>query len=107
MIATFAILILLTLTQLDANPKSADRKQLEITGTKGTYMFDIPTWMTVIPKKDRRVVETGDNPPSQGASYYANVAAYLTGKEKLVITPLAYIRGRSLVIVCIWAEDST
>ncbi|MGR3309725.1 MAG: Gfo/Idh/MocA family protein, partial [Candidatus Brocadiales bacterium] len=32
-------------------------------------------------------VREGENPESEGWRYYKNVADYLTGKRKLVITP--------------------
>lgn len=78
----------LTMSSIDANSKGKDRGQLEITGTKGTYIFDNKTWRTIIPKAGGKTVITeGVNPPSESESFYRNIAAHLTGKEDLVITP--------------------
>jgi scyllo-inositol 2-dehydrogenase (NADP+) len=76
----------LTLSSTDAASKCLDRKQFEITGTKGTYFFDQRTWKIVLPKKNKTVVEEGTNPTNDWDAYYDNVAKYLTGKEELVIT---------------------
>jgi predicted dehydrogenase len=77
----------LTITQLDSLPKSADRKHLEITGTKGTYLFDQKSWKTVIQKRGKVDERECENPSNQWKKYYRNVARYLTGQEELVITP--------------------
>jgi uncharacterized membrane protein len=70
---------------IDSNPKEG---QLEITGTKGTYVMDGGTWKVVKLNNDgSRSIEDGKNPASEGWRYYKNVANYLTGKTKLVITP--------------------
>jgi scyllo-inositol 2-dehydrogenase (NADP+) len=75
----------LTQTTLDANPKPG---QLEITGTKGTYIFDHPTYTHIQPKKNGSITTTtGKNPPNEGQRFYDNIADYLVGKAGLVITP--------------------
>lgn len=60
---------------------------LAITGDKGAYLFNGKTWK-MIRQVDGQACETaGDNPPGRGGSFYRNVAAHLTKKEPLVITP--------------------
>ncbi|MFW5733294.1 MAG: Gfo/Idh/MocA family protein [Planctomycetota bacterium] len=76
----------LTMSQIDAASRCPDRKWFEITGTKGTYFFDGKGWKIVLPKKNKTVVEEGSNPPNAWQNYYNNIAAYLTGKEDLVIS---------------------
>jgi predicted dehydrogenase len=74
----------LTITHLDSNPKP---RQVEITGTKGSYLFDNKTY-TLIQQKAGKVVRTdGANPPNQYVRYYRNIADHLTKKTELVITP--------------------
>ena len=73
----------LCMTSIDANPKP---HAIEITGTKGSYLFDSRGWKTVLPKGDRLVTTTGSNPDSQWAKYYANIADHLTNGTPLVIT---------------------
>jgi scyllo-inositol 2-dehydrogenase (NADP+) len=75
----------LTITSLDSNPK---RGMIEVTGTKGTYIFGYHDWETIQPRPDGRTVITkGKNPPSEGWRFYQNVADHLVKGEKLVITP--------------------
>ncbi len=77
----------LTMSALDSFPKSLERKWIEVTGTKGTYLFDGGTWKTVRQTKGGTVTDEGDNPEGQGHLYYQNVAAALVGEEDLIITP--------------------
>ncbi len=75
----------LCITNIDANPKPGC---VEITGTKGSYVFWIRKWKMVQRLGGDKVKETeGDNPPSEGWRYYRNIAAHLTRGQKLVITP--------------------
>ena len=73
----------LTISHIDSNPK---RGQLEITGTKGSYVFDGGMWETTVRKKSATVVTKGRNRPSEGWRYYQNVADHLVKGEPLVIT---------------------
>ena len=74
----------LTISSIDSNPK---RGQLEITGTKGTYILDGGSYETIVhKKKGEKVVRSGSNPPSEGGRYYQNVADHLVKGEALVIT---------------------
>ena len=74
----------LCITRLDMNPKQG---QLEITGTKGTYVFSNKTWETTTRENGAVVVKRGANPPSEGRRFYRNVADHLTKGKALVITP--------------------
>jgi len=73
----------LCITHLDSRPKKG---QLEITGTKGTYIFDGRTWEITTVRDGHTVTTTGANPPSEGWRFYRNVADHLVKGEKLVIS---------------------
>ena len=74
----------LCITHVDSKPKEG---QMEITGTKGTYVFQFRKWR-MIRQVAGKVQETeGENPPSEGCRYYRNVAEHLTKGAPLVITP--------------------
>ncbi len=49
----------LHMTSLDSNPK---RGQMEITGTKGTYIFDQPTWETITHRGKERTPSSRREP---------------------------------------------
>ena len=74
----------LCISQLDSNPK---RGWLEITGSKGSYIFDGSTWEAITHDGDKTVVTKGNNPASQGGRFYQNIADHLTAGVDLVITP--------------------
>jgi len=76
----------LTMSSLDSFPKGHERKWVEITGTKGTYLFDGGGWKTIVHEGGEKIEQEGENPPGQGRLYYENVAAALLGKQDLVIT---------------------
>ena len=74
----------LCVTQLDSNPKRYD---VEISGTKGTYLFDPASGE--LRTRDRRgneVITRGKNPDGQSWRFYQNIADHLSKKEPLVIT---------------------
>lgn len=74
----------LCVSTIDAN---APAHWLEITGTKGTYTFDVNTY-ELIQTKGRKVVRTrGRNPEGEWWQYYGNIADHLTRGTPLVITP--------------------
>lgn len=75
----------LTISSLDANPKS-DRGWLEITGTKGTYIFDGPTYKIITPQAKTVKTVTGSNPESEGWRFYQNIADHLVKGDELVIS---------------------
>jgi predicted dehydrogenase len=74
----------LCISQVDSNPK---RGWLEVTGTKGTYLFDHGTWEVTTHDGDKTIVTKGRNPPSEGWRFYQNVADCLTKGRELIITP--------------------
>ena len=74
----------LCITHLDSNSR---RAWLEITGTKGTYIFEGGTYEIITHDGDKTVVTKGKNPPSEGWRFYKNVADHLVKGTRLVITP--------------------
>lgn len=73
----------LCITHIDANPKKG---MVEVTGTKGSLVWEYETHELIVREGDRTVVTKAKNPPPQWAKYYANVAAHLTKGTPLVIT---------------------
>jgi hypothetical protein len=69
---------------LESNPKPG---QLEITGTKGSYIFDGRTYELIQQVKDKQVVTKGNNRPRAWGAFYKNIAGHLTKGQKLIITP--------------------
>jgi predicted dehydrogenase len=76
--------VTLMISQIDSNPK---RYWLEITGTKGTYLFDYGVYELITHDGNKTVTTKGQNPPSEGNRYYENVADHLVKGKALVITP--------------------
>ena len=74
----------LCITSIDSNAK---RGQLEITGTKGSYIMDHKTWETINHADGKVTVTKGQNPKNEGWRFYQNVADHLAKGKKLVITP--------------------
>ena len=74
----------LSITNIDANSKS-DRGQLEITGTKGSYIMNQGDYRIVLPGKKETKTLTGRNRPGQQHLYYQNVADHLVKGETLTI----------------------
>ncbi|MHA1566935.1 MAG: Gfo/Idh/MocA family protein, partial [Alphaproteobacteria bacterium] len=75
----------LCISQIDCHPKHG---WLEITGTKGSYIFEHESWELIT--RDRQgseVTVRGTNQPSQWHRYYRNIADHLTKDTPLVITP--------------------
>jgi len=73
----------LSVSHLDSKGKEG---WLEITGTKGTLVFDGDSTTIHQHIKDRKVTTRMKNPADEGFRYYENVAGYLTRKAPLVIT---------------------
>lgn len=74
----------LTITTIDSKAKEG---QLEITGTKGTYLFAGGSWtLHQIAEDGTKTVTTGSNPPSEGEKFYQNIADHLVKDEELIIT---------------------
>ena len=76
--------VTLTVTTLESNPKPG---QLEITGTKGSYIFDGRTYELIQQVDDKQVVTKGNNRPRAWGAFYKNIAGHLTKGQKLIITP--------------------
>jgi len=76
--------VTLTISHIDSNPK---RGVLEITGTKGTYIFDHRTWEVIQHDGDDTVITKGPNPNSEGWRFYKNIADHLVKGTRLYITP--------------------
>jgi len=74
----------LTMSSIDSKPKEG---QLEITGTKGTYVMEGGSWKTILHEDGVTVTRTGGNRPSEGQKFYQNIADHLVRDEELVITP--------------------
>lgn len=74
----------LTVSTLEANPKAG---QLEISGTKGSYVFDGGTYEIIQSEGNRKVITKGRNTESLWPKFYKNVADHLVKGTKLVITP--------------------
>lgn len=73
----------LCITNLDSHPKQG---QLEITGTKGTYIFTNRDYEVHTHSDGERIVTKGSSPASEGWRYYKNVADHLVKGKPLVIT---------------------
>jgi scyllo-inositol 2-dehydrogenase (NADP+) len=74
----------LRLSALDANAKDGI---VEVTGTKGSYVFDHRDYEIVKPKASSVTRECGANPDSEQWRFYKNIANHLAAGEELVITP--------------------
>jgi len=75
--------VTLCLSDIDSNPKAG---QLEITGTKGTYIFRGNHWQMIRQVGGKTLVTKGKNPPDEWWRYYKNIAEHLVKGAKLVIT---------------------
>ncbi len=76
--------VTLRITNIDSNPRKG---VLEITGTKGTMIFDHRGWEIITHDGKNEVRTSGPNPKNQGWRFYKNVADHLARGKKLVITP--------------------
>ena len=73
----------LCISRLDSNPREG---QIEITGEKGTYIFDYNNWQCITRDGSRTVITKDKNRPPEGWRFYRNIAAHLVEGEPLVIT---------------------
>lgn len=73
----------LSITHIDAKGKEG---WLEITGTKGTYVFEGAHYKIFTKEGKRSRVEQHPNPDDQGDRYYENVRDHLVKGKPLVIT---------------------
>lgn len=74
----------LTISSLESNARPG---WLEVSGTRGTYIFDGGAYEIIQFREDQKIVTKGRNIPSQWERYYRNVADHLTKGTPLVITP--------------------
>ena len=75
----------LCITRIDSNPKKG---WLEVTGTRGSYIFDHQGWEAVVQEADGALCRrNGPSPASEGWRFYQNIADHLMRGEALVITP--------------------
>jgi predicted dehydrogenase len=78
-------MLTLRISSIDANPHKG---WLEITGTRGAYVFDGGTWRAIVHEGDgSTVVRHGPNPPGRNQLFYENIVAHLVDDEPLIITP--------------------
>jgi len=77
----------LSMSSIDSFPKNVHRNMVEVTGTRGTYIFGGGHWRSIVQADGEPVEEEGENPPGERERYYANVAAALLGQEELIIAP--------------------
>lgn len=75
--------LFLTMTHIDSNPKKG---WLEITGTKGTYIFDHGTWEAITHGPEGKVVYHGNSPQSEGWRFYQNIADHMVKGDELIIS---------------------
>lgn len=76
--------VTLTITKIDANPKPS---MVEVTGTKGTFLWDAKSYEIIVKKGATTVVTKGQNPDHEWSKYYADVAKHLTTGSPLIISP--------------------
>ncbi|MGQ9662180.1 MAG: Gfo/Idh/MocA family protein [Kiritimatiellia bacterium] len=77
--------LILTVTQLDANPSAGI---VQFKGTKGTYIMDRNQYEIVSPSLGGELVRvTGRNPESEGWRFYENLKEHFVDGKPLVITP--------------------
>lgn len=76
----------LSISQLRTTPNPAF---LTIHGTKGSYAIDWKGWtLRKAGRQNKMTEKTGKHPKSDGGNiFYQNIADYMTGQAKLVITP--------------------
>ena len=74
----------LTMSSIESNPKEG---WVEVTGTKGSYVFDSRTFKLIQRVDKERIVTEGQNPGSQWQRFYNNIAAHLSKGSRLIITP--------------------
>ncbi|MFO7870432.1 MAG: Gfo/Idh/MocA family oxidoreductase [Kiritimatiellia bacterium] len=75
----------LRMTNIDCDPEPFVMK---VMCTEGTVSFSPhQSYRVVSSRGNETLVTEGKNPPAQWQKFYDNVAAYLTGREDLIITP--------------------
>ncbi len=75
----------LTFSNIDTNLQP---QGIEVTGSKGTYWFDLGSYEIKLPgRNDSERLTRGKNPAGAWDRYYKNVADHLSRGTKLIITP--------------------
>ena len=77
-------LLNLRLTHLDSDPPKGE---VVFTGTAGKYFMTQNEFEVVQVRGGEKTVRQGKNRPGEAEKYYLNIAAALSGKAELVITP--------------------
>ncbi|MBT3293789.1 MAG: Gfo/Idh/MocA family oxidoreductase [Verrucomicrobia bacterium] len=75
----------LSVTHIDACAKAHDRKMVEVTGTKGTLLFDPNSYKLIPPQADGSVLTRQGRNPGTPDKYYKNVARHMVRGTKLII----------------------
>ena len=78
------VLLSVRISSIETNLKPG---MVEVTGTKGSYIFDGKNWTQITARNNSKLQETGENPDSEWGKYYRNIANHLVRGEELVITP--------------------
>ena len=73
----------LSITSIDGRPNP----WFKVTGTKGTYVMDWPSYELITHDGKNHITTKGPNVPGEGWKFYQNIADHLTKGTKLVITP--------------------
>ncbi|PCJ60866.1 MAG: dehydrogenase [Planctomycetota bacterium] len=74
----------LCVTTLDSNPKPG---QIEITGTKGSYIMTGTDYTIVQHRSGKKIVTSGKNIANKWDEYYKDISSHLSKGTKLTITP--------------------
>jgi predicted dehydrogenase len=74
----------LRISSIDATPRDG---QLEIFGTKGTYIMDQKSWKTVVYDGEEKLVSEGENREGERWRFYQNIADHLVKGDDLIISP--------------------
>ncbi|NDV61419.1 Gfo/Idh/MocA family oxidoreductase [Puniceicoccales bacterium CK1056] len=77
-------LLNLRITHLDSEPPKGE---VVFTGTAGKYFMTQNEFELVQVRGDEKTIKRGKNRPAETEKYYLNIAAALSGKAELVITP--------------------
>lgn len=75
--------LFLRISSIDVNPKEG---MIEVTGTKGSYIFDGKNWVQITAKNTSKMRESGENPESDWGSYYRNLIDYFVNDAELIIS---------------------
>lgn len=74
----------LSISHLESNPKPA---WMEVTGTEGTLLLGGIRTTLIRNRGGKEITTKFTDPPAEHWRFYRNIAAHLTGKAPLIITP--------------------